>query len=64
MYLSDVLSPELDLAGLDARHWKNWWQLLVPPRVMSQLEGGGASWALAILDGGIDGVLAFDYAAR
>ncbi len=51
MYLSDVLSPELDLAGLDARHWKNWWQLLVPPRVMSQLEGGSSSWALAILDG-------------
>jgi hypothetical protein len=42
-----VLSPELDLAGLDARHWKNWWQLLVPPRVLAQ-----PAWALAILDGG------------
>ncbi len=42
-----MLSPELDLAGLDARHWKNWWQLLVPPRVMLQ-----PAWALAILDGG------------
>lgn len=42
-----MLSPELDLANLDARHWKNWWQLLVPPRVMEQ-----PSWALAILDGG------------
>ncbi len=42
-----MLSPELDLAGLDARHWKNWWQLLVPPRVLEQ-----PAWALAILDGG------------
>jgi hypothetical protein len=42
-----VLSPEIDLAGIDARHWKNWWQLLVPPRVMSQ-----PSWALVILDHG------------
>ncbi len=42
-----MLSPELDLAGLDARHWKNWWQLVVPPRVLAQ-----PAWALAILDGG------------
>jgi len=42
-----VLSPELDLAGLDARHWKNWWQLLMPPRVLEQ-----PAWALVILDGG------------
>jgi hypothetical protein len=42
-----VLSSELDLANLDARHWKNWWQLLMPPRVLAQ-----PSWALAILDGG------------
>lgn len=42
-----MLSPELDLAGLDARHWKNWWQLLIPPRVLAQ-----PAWALAILDGG------------
>lgn len=42
-----MLSPELDLAGLDARHWKNWWQLLMPPRVLEQ-----PAWALAILDGG------------
>jgi hypothetical protein len=42
-----VLSPELDLADLDARHWTNWWRLLVPPRVLAQ-----PSWALAILDGG------------
>lgn len=42
-----MLSPELELAGLDARHWKNWWQLLMPPRVLEQ-----PAWALAILDGG------------
>jgi hypothetical protein len=42
-----VLSPELDLADLDARHWTNWWRLLVPPRVLER-----PPWALAILDGG------------
>ena len=42
-----LLAPELDLADLDARHWTNWWRLLVPPRVLSQ-----PAWALAILDGG------------
>ena len=42
-----MLSPELDLADLDARQWTNWWGLLVPPRVFAQ-----PSWALAILDGG------------
>lgn len=41
-----MLSPELELADLDARHWKNWWRLLVPPRVLDQ-----PAWALAILDG-------------
>jgi hypothetical protein len=47
VYAPRVLSPEIDLAGLDARHWNNWWQLLVPPRVLAQ-----PAWALAILDGG------------
>jgi len=42
-----VLSAELDLADLDARHWINWWRLLVPPRVLAQ-----PPWALAILDAG------------
>ena len=41
-----VLSPEVELANLDARHWKNWWRLLVPPRVLDQ-----PAWALAIIDG-------------
>jgi hypothetical protein len=42
-----VLSPELELGDLDARHWKNWWRLLVPPRVLAPTP-----WALAILDRG------------
>jgi hypothetical protein len=42
-----VLSSELSLSDLDARHWKNWWRLLTPPRVLQR-----ASWALAILDRG------------
>jgi hypothetical protein len=43
-----VLSAELDLCTIDARHWKNWWRLLVPPRVLAP-----APWALAILDRGV-----------
>ena len=46
-YASPVLSPELELADLDARQWKNWWRLLAPPRVIEKPR-----WALAILDGG------------
>ena len=42
-----MLSAELELADLDARHWKNWWRLLTPPRVLAPPR-----WALAILDGG------------
>jgi len=41
-----VLSPELDLGGLDARHWRNGWRLLVPPRVLAQPK-----WALIVRDG-------------
>jgi hypothetical protein len=40
-----VLSPELQLNDLDARHWKNWWRLLVPPRVLEPTR-----WAIAVLD--------------
>ncbi|HWO20942.1 MAG TPA: hypothetical protein VNO30_19380 [Kofleriaceae bacterium] len=40
-----MLSAELELTDLDARHWKNWWQLLVPPRVRAR-----PPWALAVLD--------------
>ncbi len=42
-----MLAAELELRDLDARHWKNWWRLLVPPGVIDQPR-----WALAILDGG------------
>ena len=42
-----MLSPEVELTDLDARHWKNWWRLLTPPRVLEP-----ARWALVILDGG------------
>ncbi len=42
-----MLSSELELTSLDARHWKNWWRLLVPPRVLEQ-----PAWALAILEQG------------
>jgi hypothetical protein len=45
VYAAVVLSAELELADLDARHWKNWWQLLVPPRVRAR-----PPWALAVLD--------------
>jgi len=42
-----VLSAELVLADVDARHWKNWWRLLTPPRVLAP-----ARWALAIVERG------------
>jgi hypothetical protein len=42
-----VLSAELALTDLDARHWKNWWRLLTPPGVLEPTR-----WALAILDHG------------
>ncbi|HEY4055417.1 MAG TPA: hypothetical protein VGM39_02375 [Kofleriaceae bacterium] len=42
-----MLSPEIDISDLDARHWTNWWRLLSPPRVLESPR-----WALAILDDG------------
>lgn len=42
-----MISPELELADLDARHWRNGWRLLVPPRVLD-----APAWALVILDAG------------
>ncbi|MGE5181229.1 MAG: hypothetical protein ACM31C_04170 [Acidobacteriota bacterium] len=47
-----MLSPELELRDLDARHWRNGWRLLVPPRVLDQPR-----WALVIVDGGIERVI-------
>jgi hypothetical protein len=41
-----VLAKELELADLDARHWRNWWQLLVPPRVLAEPR-----WAIVVVDG-------------
>ncbi len=41
-----MLSPELELRDLDARHWRNGWRLLVPPRVLERPR-----WALVVLDG-------------
>jgi hypothetical protein len=46
-YARCVLSPEIIVDGLDARHWRNWWRLLAPPRVLVQPR-----FALAILDDG------------
>lgn len=51
-YAAVVISPELDLHDLDARHWRNAWRLLVPPRVLDQPR-----WALVIVDGTPDKVL-------
>lgn len=47
-----MISPELELRDLDARHWRNAWQLLVPPRVLNQPR-----WALVIIDGAVDRVV-------
>lgn len=41
-----MLSPDLELAHIDARQWRNGWRLLVPPRVLAQPK-----WALIIRDG-------------
>lgn len=42
-----MLSPSLELTDLDARHWKNWWTLLTPPRAQHRPR-----WALAVLEAG------------
>jgi hypothetical protein len=47
-----MLSPELELHDLDARHWRNGWRLLVPPRVLAQPR-----WALVVVDGGPEHVI-------
>jgi hypothetical protein len=41
-----VLAADLSLLDIDPRHWSNWWQLLVPPRVLQQPR-----WALAVVAG-------------
>ncbi|HTL36209.1 MAG TPA: hypothetical protein VL326_23920, partial [Kofleriaceae bacterium] len=47
-----MISPELDLHDLDARHWRNGWRLLAPPRVLDEPR-----WALVIIDGSPDRVI-------
>jgi len=47
-----VISPELELHHLDARHWRNGWRLLAPPRVIDRPR-----WALVVVDGSPDRVL-------
>jgi hypothetical protein len=46
VYARCVLSPELELRDLDARHWRNAWRLLTPPRLRDKPR-----WALVVLDG-------------
>ncbi len=41
-----MISPELELAHLDARQWRNGWRLLVPPRVLD-----APAWALVVVEG-------------
>ncbi|HUS30007.1 MAG TPA: hypothetical protein VMZ53_15985, partial [Kofleriaceae bacterium] len=47
-----MISPELELHDLDARHWRNGWRLLAPPRVLDRPR-----WALVVVDGSPDRVL-------
>lgn len=47
-----MISPELELRDLDARHWRNGWRLLVPPRVLNKPR-----WALVVIDGLPDRVI-------
>jgi hypothetical protein len=51
-YAASVISPELELSQIDARHWQNGWRLLTPPRVL-----GKPRWAIVIVDGTPDKVL-------
>ena len=54
-----MISPELELSHLDARHWRNGWRLLVPPRVLD-----APSWALVVVDGAPSNVIAIVIAGR
>lgn len=40
-----VLAADLALTDLDARHWANWWRLLVPPGVLDRPR-----WALVLVE--------------
>jgi hypothetical protein len=54
-----VISPELELAHLDARHWRNAWRLLVPPRVLDT-----PAWALVIVEGAPPNVVSIVIAGK
>ncbi len=41
-----MISADLTLTDIDERHWKNWWHLMVPPRVVKNPQ-----WALAVVAG-------------
>ncbi|MBP9085207.1 MAG: hypothetical protein KBG15_03775 [Kofleriaceae bacterium] len=41
-----MISADLTLTNIDERHWKNWWHLIVPPRVVKNPQ-----WALAVVAG-------------
>jgi hypothetical protein len=43
-----MLAADVELAHLDARHWRNWWRLLSPPGALDAPE-----WALAVRDKGV-----------
>lgn len=47
-----MISPDVELHDLDARHWRNAWRLLVPSRVLDKPR-----WALVIIDGTPDKLL-------
>ncbi len=42
-----MLAPDVMISDVDPRHWRNGFELLVPPRVLS-----APRWALAVIDGG------------
>jgi hypothetical protein len=41
-----VIGAELELVDVDARHWRNWWRLLLPPHAFAEPR-----WALVVVDG-------------
>ena len=41
-----MLAADLVLSDVDARHWRHWWRLLVPPPLVDQPR-----WALAFVEG-------------
>jgi hypothetical protein len=46
MYSHRVLAADLQMPDLDPRHWRHWWQMLVPPGLTGQPR-----WALGVVEG-------------